>query len=66
MHSRRAAPQPARNAPQRQAMLAAMPDRPETDHEDRRSLSGGMDMEQAAVVLDGGKDLDRAGPFPES
>lgn len=47
-------------------MLADMPDRPETDREDRRSLPGGMDVEQAAVVLDGGKDLDRAGPFPES
>jgi hypothetical protein len=47
-------------------MLADMPDRQETDHEDRRSLSGGMDMEQAAVVLDGGKDMDRVVPFPES
>ncbi|EKU82131.1 hypothetical protein ABIB42_004838 [Massilia sp. UYP32] len=54
------------DTPELQAMLADMLDPPETDQEDRRSLSGSMDMERAAVVLDGGRDLDRADPFPDS
>lgn len=49
-----------------QAMLADMLDPPEADEEDVRALSDSMAMERAAVVLDGGKDLDRADPQPES
>jgi hypothetical protein len=49
-----------------QAMLVDMLDPPEADEEGRRSVSDSMDMERAAVVLDGGKDLDRADPRPES
>lgn len=49
-----------------QAMLADMLDPPEADEEDVRALSDTMAMERAAVVLDGGKDLDRADPQPES
>ena len=49
-----------------QAMLADMLDPPETVEEDGRSVSESMRMERAAVVLDGGKDLDRADPSPES
>jgi len=54
------------DTPELQAMLVDMLDPPETDQEDHRSLSDSMDLERAAVVLDGGKDLDRADPFPES
>jgi len=54
------------DTPELQAMLVDMLDPPETDQEDRHSLSGCMDMERAAVVLDGGKDLDRADPSPDS
>lgn len=52
--------------PELQAMLVDMLDPPEFDQEDRRSLSDCMGMERAAVVLDGGKDLDRADPSPDS
>jgi hypothetical protein len=48
------------------AMLADMLDPPETDEEGRGSMSDSMRMERAAVVLDGGKDIDRADPCPES
>ncbi len=54
------------DTPELQAMLADMLDPPEADEEDRRSLSDSMGMERAAVVLDGGKDLDRADPQPDS
>ena len=54
------------DTPELQAMLADMLDPPEIDQEDRHSLSDSMGMERAAVVLDGGKDLDRADPYPES
>jgi len=49
-----------------QAMLADMLDPPETVQEDRRWLSDNMGTERTAVVLDGGKDLDRADPYRES
>jgi len=49
-----------------QAMLADMLDPPETDQDDRRWLSDSMGTERAAVVLDGGKDLGRADPYPDS
>jgi hypothetical protein len=42
------------------AMLADMLDPPQADEEDHRSVSDSMGMERAAVVLDVGKDLDRA------
>ncbi|MDK6077427.1 MULTISPECIES: hypothetical protein [Massilia] len=54
------------DTPELQAMLADMLDPPEADEEDRRSLSDSMGMERAAVVLDGGKDLDSADPHPDS
>jgi hypothetical protein len=54
------------DTPELQAMLADMLDPPEADEEDRRSLSDSMGMERAAVVLDGGKDLDSADPRPDS
>jgi len=54
------------DTPELQAMLADMLDPPETAEEDRRSVSDSMRMERAAVVLDGGKDLYRADPSPES
>lgn len=54
------------DTPELQAMLSDMLDPPETDEEDRHSLSDSMGLERAAVVLDGGKDLDRADPSPES
>ena len=54
------------DTPELQAMLADMLDPPETAEEDRRSVSDSMSMERAAVVLDGGKDLYRADPSPES
>ncbi|VXB97561.1 hypothetical protein [Massilia sp. 9I] len=54
------------DTPELQAMLADMLDPPEADEEDRRSLSDSMSMERAAVVLDGGKDLDSADPQPDS
>jgi len=54
------------DTPELQAMLADMLDPPETVEEDGRSVSESMRMERAAVVLDGGKDLDRADPSPES
>lgn len=49
-----------------QAMLDDMVDPPEADEEDRQSVSDSMGMERAAMVLDGGKDTDRADPCPES
>ena len=54
------------DTPELQAMLADMLDPPETAQEDRHWLSESMGTERAAVVLDGGKDLDRADPYPES
>lgn len=54
------------DTPELHAMLADMLDPPETDEEDLRSVSDSMGMARAAVVLDGGKDLDRADPSPES
>lgn len=54
------------DTPELQAMLADMLDPPETDQEDRRSVSDSMTLERAALVLDGGKDMDRADPHPES
>ncbi|MEW6369829.1 MAG: hypothetical protein AB1584_02755 [Pseudomonadota bacterium] len=54
------------DTPELQAMLDDMLDPPEADEEDRRSLSDSMGMERAAVVLDGGKDLDSADPQPDS
>jgi len=47
-------------------MLADMLDPPQADEEDHCSLSDSMGVQRAAVVLDGGKDLDRADPSPES
>lgn len=54
------------DTPELQGMLADMLDPPETSEEDGQSVSESMRMERAAVVLDGGKDLDRADPSPES
>lgn len=54
------------DTPELQAMLADMLDPPETDEEDSRSLSDSMGTERAAVVLDGGRDLDSADPRPDS
>jgi len=54
------------DTPELDAMLADMLDPPESDAEDRWSVSGSMGMERAAAVLDGGKDLDRADPCPDS
>jgi len=54
------------DTPELHAMLADMLDPPQADEEDRRSLSDSMRMERAAVILDGGKDPDRADPNPES
>lgn len=54
------------DTPELQAMLADMLDPPETDGEDRHALSDSMRRERAAVVLDGGKDLDSADPRPDS
>lgn len=54
------------DTPELQAMLADMLDPPETVEEDGRSVSESMRMERAAVVLDGGRDLGRADPSPES
>jgi len=53
------------DTPELQAMLVDMLDPPEFDQEDRRSPSDCMGMERAAVVLDGGKDLDRADTSPD-
>ena len=54
------------DTPELQAMLADMLDPPEADEEDRRALSDSMGTQRAAVILDGGKDTDRADPYPES
>jgi len=54
------------DTPELQSMLDDMLDPPEVDEEDPRAVSDSMGMERAAVVLDGGKDLDRADPCPES
>jgi hypothetical protein len=54
------------DTPELQAMLADMLDPPETDNEGHGSMSDSMSMERAAMVLDGGKDIDRADPCPES
>jgi hypothetical protein len=48
------------------AMLADMLDPPQADEEDGRSVSDSIGTERAAVVLDGGKDPDRADPHPDS
>ena len=47
-------------------MLGAMLDPPEADEEAPRSVSDSVGMERAAVILEGGKDLERAEPCPES
>ena len=47
-------------------MLADMLHPPEIDEEDMHSLSDSIDKERTAVVLDGGKDRDKADPSPES
>jgi len=54
------------DTPELRAMLADMLDPPQADDEDTRSVSDSMGRERAALVLDGGKDLDRADPCPES
>lgn len=54
------------DTPELQAMLADMLDPPETDQDERSWLSDSMGKERAAVVLDGGKDPDRADPSPDS
>lgn len=54
------------DGPELWAMLADMLDPPEVDQEDHRSVSDSMGRERAALVLDGGKDLDRADRRPES
>jgi len=52
--------------PELRAMLADMLDPPQADEEDGRSVSDSMGMERTAMVLDGGTDLQRADPRPES
>jgi hypothetical protein len=47
-------------------MLADMLHPPEIDEEDTHALSDSMDKERTAVILDGGKDRDKADPSPES
>jgi hypothetical protein len=54
------------DTPELDAMLADMLDPPQADEEAQQSVSDSMGMERAAVVLDGGKDLDRADPYPDS
>lgn len=54
------------DTPELHAMLADMLNPPQADDEDTRSVSDSMGRERAALVLDGGKDLDRADPCPES
>lgn len=54
------------DTPELHAMLADMLDPPQADDEDPRSVSDSMGRERAALVLDGGRDLDRADPCPES
>lgn len=54
------------DTPELRAMLADMLDPPQADEEDHCSLSDSMGVQRAAVVLNGGKDLDRADPSPES
>lgn len=48
------------------AMLADMLDPPEPDEEDRQSLSGSIDKEWLAAVLDGEVDRNKANPCPEA
>lgn len=54
------------DTPELHAMLADMLDPPEADEEDRRSISGSIDKERSAAVLDGEVDRDKADPRPES
>jgi len=54
------------DTPELHAMLADMLDPPQADEEDRRSLADSVGMERAAMILDGGKDPERADPYPES
>jgi len=65
IHARERSGQPW-DTPELQAMLSDMLDPPEADEEDRHALSDSMGRERAAAVLDGGKDLDRADPHPDS
>lgn len=65
IHTRERGGQPW-DTPELQSMLADMLDPPEADDEDRSLLADSMCTERAAVVLDDGKDLDRADPYPES
>lgn len=52
--------------PELHAMLADMLDPPESVEEDLQSLSGSIDKERSAAVLDGEVDRDKAAPRPES
>jgi Spy/CpxP family protein refolding chaperone len=54
------------DTPELRAMLADMLHPPEIDEEDMHALSDSMDKERTAVILDGGKDRDKADPSPES
>lgn len=54
------------DTPELDAMLADMLDPPETDDEGHGAMSDSMGLERAAMVLDGGRDIDRADPCPES
>jgi len=54
------------DTPELHAMLADMLHPPEPVEEDRRSISGSMDKERLAAVLDGEVDRDKADPRPES
>jgi hypothetical protein len=65
IHVRQRSGQPW-DTPELRAMLADMLDPPGADEEDHCSLSDSMGVQRAAMVLDGGKDLDRADPAPES
>lgn len=54
------------DTPELHAMLTDMLDPPEPDEEERQSLSGSIDKERSAAVLDGEVDRDKATPRPES
>jgi hypothetical protein len=43
-----------------------MLDPPEAEEEDRRAISGSIDKERSAAVIDGASDRDKADPGPES
>jgi hypothetical protein len=54
------------DTPELRAMLADMLDPPEAEEEDRRAISGSIDKERSAAVIDGASDRDKADPGPES